>query len=350
MPHHPDRTALCSRSTVLPCRPRMASCPFIWTPVYFTLSFLTLTSILFSGCFSLLPSPQIPHNRLFILQSSHTSHLQSPQLSNPQSQSPSHLQSLLQSFFQSQSYPHSISQSQSQFQSRTKSLSQSQSQSQSQSDSKSQSQSQSQSQSESKSQSQSQSQSDTSTSSQSQSISRSQTELESQSQVGLHTPHRWKRSIPAPQFRSAFLNIFFELEVPLLSTGSPNAPLLNFLLDWHIIKPMAIHGLKFNNPLPTREDAFARIEESINGFGLDGQACVLRLLCEINARPLLNGGLLGDVINLIFRGPLASTNTSSTARSYHYREAQHQGLRGDCSHLEEHCPMSFLNIPFMNRR
>ena len=34
-------------------------------------------------------------------------------------------------------------------------------------------------------------------------------------------------------------------------------------------------------------------------FGLDGQACVQRLVCEINFAPM-KIGLLGDIINTIF--------------------------------------------------
>ena len=35
--------------------------------------------------------------------------------------------------------------------------------------------------------------------------------------------------------------------------------------------------------------------------GLDGNACTLRLLCEVVERPLKNAGLLGDIINLVLR-------------------------------------------------
>ena len=34
-------------------------------------------------------------------------------------------------------------------------------------------------------------------------------------------------------------------------------------------------------------------------FGLDGKACVERLVCEINSNPM-NIGLIGDIINTIF--------------------------------------------------
>ena len=36
-------------------------------------------------------------------------------------------------------------------------------------------------------------------------------------------------------------------------------------------------------------------------LGLDGDACTLRLLCEVAERPLKNAGLLGDIINLVLR-------------------------------------------------
>ena len=36
-------------------------------------------------------------------------------------------------------------------------------------------------------------------------------------------------------------------------------------------------------------------------MGLDGPACVQRLLCEVAAKPLKDLGLAGDIINLILR-------------------------------------------------
>lgn len=36
-------------------------------------------------------------------------------------------------------------------------------------------------------------------------------------------------------------------------------------------------------------------------LGLDGNACTLRLLCEVAEKPLKNAGLLGDIINLVLR-------------------------------------------------
>ena len=35
--------------------------------------------------------------------------------------------------------------------------------------------------------------------------------------------------------------------------------------------------------------------------GLDGNACALRLLCEVVDRPLKRAGLMGDIINLVLR-------------------------------------------------
>jgi len=169
----------------------------------------------------------------------------------------------------------------------------------------------------------------------------------SQHQEDSLSQDRWGRSLPSrlTQFPSAVFNMFLELEIPL-ARGERN-PLFNMILDLFLINPMPIRGLKIDKVVPTREEAFARIEKSITGFGLDGEACVLRMLCEINAQPLKNGGLLGDIINLIFRGDISKEDMGD-GRSRDYQEAKELGLRGDCKDLRRTCPMSVFNIPLFN--
>ena len=131
--------------------------------------------------------------------------------------------------------------------------------------------------------------------------------------------------------------MFFELEIPL-ATGSivdgESNPLFNLILDLFLLNPMPVRGLKLSDTIVTREQAFGRMEESVARYsvqctvytvqlteyslqytvyriqctmyslqytvyslqytvystksdphrlGLDGEGCVLRLLCEVKS-------------------------------------------------------------------
>ena len=117
--------------------------------------------------------------------------------------------------------------------------------------------------------------------------------------------------------------------------------------------------------------------EKCNGFGmvlpmhffrlgLDGNACTLRLLCEVVERPLKNAGLLGDIINLVLRyfsngseklyfniclrGDPSDGNRGGQGRKTDdYIGAQNLGKAGNCTSLYKHCPVSLFNFPMFNK-
>jgi len=129
-----------------------------------------------------------------------------------------------------------------------------------------------------------------------------------------------------PDFPDAVFNLFLELEVPL-AMGETN-PLFNLILDLFLINPMPVRGMKFDQAIFTRQEAFERMESSIARLGLDGESCVLRLLCEVNAKPPADAGLLGDIINLVFRGDPYEGVSSDKSLRREYRQAQESGSRG----------------------
>jgi len=149
-----------------------------------------------------------------------------------------------------------------------------------------------------------------------------------------------------PDFPDAVFNLFLELEVPL-AMGETN-PLFNLILDLFLINPMPVRGMKFDQAIFTRQEAFERMETSIARLGLDGESCVLRLLCEVNAKPPADAGLLGDIINLVFRGDPYEGVSSDKSLRRDYRQAQELGSRGDCWQLQRGCPLSLFNMPFFH--
>ena len=98
-------------------------------------------------------------------------------------------------------------------------------------------------------------------------------------------------------------------------------------------------------------------------LGLDGNACTLRLLCEVVERPLKNAGLLGDIINLVLRyfsnDPekklylniclRGDPRGGEGRRTDDYIGAQNLGKAGNCTSLYKHCPLSLFNFSMFNK-
>lgn len=55
--------------------------------------------------------------------------------------------------------------------------------------------------------------------------------------------------------------------------------------------PHAFHGGE-------RALLYVAVEEFLENFGMNGRACLLRAICEVQALPLKNFGLLGEVLKL----------------------------------------------------
>lgn len=43
---------------------------------------------------------------------------------------------------------------------------------------------------------------------------------------------------------------------------------------------------------------YVAVEQFLDNFGMNGRACLLRAICEVQAHPLKNFGLLGEVLKL----------------------------------------------------
>ncbi|XP_045123401.1 uncharacterized protein LOC123511508 isoform X3 [Portunus trituberculatus] len=82
---------------------------------------------------------------------------------------------------------------------------------------------------------------------------------------------------------------------------------------------------------------FRALEDSLAGVGVDGRACLLRLICHLQTRPIGQYTVVGEVLMLLFTRP--KRETSDFLKEY--QEAEMAGLDGaDCSLLYPSCPFS----------
>lgn len=88
---------------------------------------------------------------------------------------------------------------------------------------------------------------------------------------------------------------------------------------------------------------FEMAEDLLNKFGINGKACVLRLICELaEARGLPYNGLLGKAFETLF---LLDYGLSNTDRLYEYISARMYGEHtGDCVSAYPQCPFSAFNL------
>lgn len=63
--------------------------------------------------------------------------------------------------------------------------------------------------------------------------------------------------------------------------------------DAHEAPKNAFHGGE-------RALLYGTTEDMISTLGLDGKACLLRAICEVQSHPLSNFGLIGEVLKLFF--------------------------------------------------
>ncbi|KAK8401382.1 hypothetical protein O3P69_002860 [Scylla paramamosain] len=81
---------------------------------------------------------------------------------------------------------------------------------------------------------------------------------------------------------------------------------------------------------------FRALEDSLTGVGVDGRACLLRLICHLQTRPIGQYTVVGEVLMLLFT---PKRETSDFLKEY--QEAEMAGLDGaDCSMLYPSCPFS----------
>ena len=77
---------------------------------------------------------------------------------------------------------------------------------------------------------------------------------------------------------------------------------------------------------------------------MDGNGCLLRVICEASHTPSHNDGLIGDAINMLLLPRQVLNNIPEYGES-EYINAQRIGLKtGDCSRFHHRCPTSFFQV------
>ncbi|BES91451.1 DM4/DM12 family [Nesidiocoris tenuis] len=88
------------------------------------------------------------------------------------------------------------------------------------------------------------------------------------------------------------------------------------------------------------------VEEFLSNFGLDGKACLLRAICEVQGHSLKNFGFFGEMLKLFFtasKSPFAEVLND-------YVAAERQGLEhGECFPYYKNCPKSLFVMPAKNK-
>ncbi|KAK0177972.1 hypothetical protein PV328_001965 [Microctonus aethiopoides] len=102
--------------------------------------------------------------------------------------------------------------------------------------------------------------------------------------------------------------------------------------------PNAFHGGE-------RALLYSTAEDMLSTLGLDGKACLLRAICEVQSHPLINFGLVGEVLKLFF----AASKSPFAGLLDEYVEAENRGkIHGECWPYFKNCPKS-LFLPSTNR-
>ncbi|XP_033217435.1 uncharacterized protein LOC117173143 [Belonocnema kinseyi] len=90
---------------------------------------------------------------------------------------------------------------------------------------------------------------------------------------------------------------------------------------------------------------YGTAEDMLSTLGLNGKACLLRAICEVQGHPLDNFGLVGEMLKLFFtasKSPFANV-------LYEYVEAENRGkIDGECWPYFKDCPKS-LFLPSKNK-
>ncbi|XP_076165660.1 uncharacterized protein LOC143145803 isoform X2 [Ptiloglossa arizonensis] len=90
---------------------------------------------------------------------------------------------------------------------------------------------------------------------------------------------------------------------------------------------------------------YGTAEDMLANFGLNGKACLLRAICEVQGHPLSNFGLIGEMLKLFFT---ASKSPFSNLLK-DYVEAENRGkFHGECWPYFKDCPKSLFR-PSENR-
>ncbi|XP_037941700.1 uncharacterized protein LOC119674625 [Teleopsis dalmanni] len=103
------------------------------------------------------------------------------------------------------------------------------------------------------------------------------------------------------------------------------------------------HGesIRKRKSLITRMDFYHILKDKIHRSGYNGEACLLRLICETNSSQLGHiNGVLGSVMHIIF----TPTTSMSENLPKSYYQAEVDGVHEQCQDYERKCKENLLDL------
>lgn len=93
-----------------------------------------------------------------------------------------------------------------------------------------------------------------------------------------------------------------------------------------------------------RELMYPAVEEHLQKFGLNGKACLLRAICEVNQKPIRRFNIIGELLMLFLK---PSKSFRPERRLEEYLAAEKMGRQDkNCKIFHEDCPKSFfVDVP-----
>ena len=97
-------------------------------------------------------------------------------------------------------------------------------------------------------------------------------------------------------------------------------------------------------PASVRSSLYQQLEKYVGTFsGTNGQACLLRAMCEVGSNPFHGDGIFGDVVNFLLSANYAEEEEDERFKNYQTAQS-HGHSTGDCSQYHQQCPMSFFKL------
>ncbi|KAJ6633639.1 hypothetical protein Bhyg_16843, partial [Pseudolycoriella hygida] len=94
------------------------------------------------------------------------------------------------------------------------------------------------------------------------------------------------------------------------------------------------------NKLFTRTRVYGAIKKNLFKMGYNGTSCLLKIICETAEVPVNpNNGMLGSIFHVVF----TPSSSEDEGLPQHFYDAENNGLIGNCSEYNVHCPSNMLD-------
>ncbi|XP_069992394.1 uncharacterized protein [Penaeus vannamei] len=138
----------------------------------------------------------------------------------------------------------------------------------------------------------------------------------------------------------AVMEFIFKLVVPYWTYGSAKTSGdYRFELTYELPNQLLRRRRK-RSLVDERASVYALLGDSLSKAGLDGEACMLRAVCEVGESPLEEYGMFGEFLNLIF-----TPGFGADGNHHDFIEAEDYGRSyGNCWSAFPDCPMSMREM------